>query len=82
MNLNDLQEQMTVLAAIQQHQAEVLKLEAVELDAVRARVSEMQQELDTLRATSAQRMAEWDARIEKLVSGFGECLRLVSAQQK
>ena len=31
-------------------------------------------ELDTLRATSDQRMKEWDARIEKLVSGFGAFL--------
>jgi hypothetical protein len=80
---------MTVLAAIRQRQSEVLKEEALELDAVRARVSEtrrrvdaMQHELDVMRATSNQRMAEWDIRIEKVVSGFGAFLGQVTGEKK
>jgi formate dehydrogenase maturation protein FdhE len=82
MDLNELQDQMTVLAAIQQRQSEVLKLWALETDAAKGRIEQLQQELDTLRATSAQRMAEWHARIEKLISGFGAFLIKVSAEQK
>jgi hypothetical protein len=81
MNLNELQDQMAVLAAIQLKQTEIQKLQAEELDAVRtglaavrATTDELQREFDLLRATSAQRMAEWDQRIEKLVSGFGAFL--------
>jgi hypothetical protein len=74
MNLDELNDQMAVLAAIQQRQGEILKLEAEEIDAVRARTAELQEQLNLLRATSDQRMKEWDARIEKLVSGFGAFL--------
>jgi chromosome segregation ATPase len=80
-NLDELNDQMTVLAAIQQRRSEILKLEAEEIDGARQRISAMERELeihrselDTLRATSDQRMKEWDARIEKLVSGFGAFL--------
>jgi hypothetical protein len=78
--MKELEEQLVVLAAIQR-QSEVLKLATEELDAVRAiavednrRIDRQQREFDLLRATSEQRMAEWDARIEKLVSGFGASL--------
>ncbi|MGI8743785.1 MAG: hypothetical protein ACR2NN_14660 [Bryobacteraceae bacterium] len=74
MDLKDLQDQMTVLAAIQQKQTQVQKLQAEELDAVRTRTTELQRQLDIDRATREERMAEWDRRIEKLVSGFGAFL--------
>lgn len=74
MNLNELQDQMTVLAAVQQKQSQIQKLQAEELDAVRERTAELQKQLDILRATGQQRMAEWDARIDKLVSGSGAFL--------
>jgi len=82
MNLDELKDQMTVLAAIQPKQTEVQKLQAEELDAGRERtlqmekqVAALQRELDIDRATRKERMAEWDQRIEKLVSGFGAFLR-------
>ena len=78
---------MIVLAAIQLKQTEVQKPQAEELDALRMRTVEMQkqtQELqkqfDTERASRNQRMAEWDARIEKLVSGFGSFLAQIGKQ--
>jgi hypothetical protein len=74
MNLDELNDQMAVLAGIQQRQGEVLKLEAEEIDALRARTAELREQLNLLRATSDQRMNEWDARIEKLFSGFGAFL--------
>ena len=69
--LQQLQDTMTVLAGIQERQARVQKLQAEELDAVRERIMLLERELEIDRATHAQRMAEWDARIEKFVSGFG-----------
>jgi hypothetical protein len=66
--------QLVVLAAIQQKQSEVLKLWALETDAAKSRIDQLQHELDLLRSTSDQRMKEWDARVEKLVSGFGAFL--------
>lgn len=80
---------MIVMAAIQQRQGEILKLEAEEIDAIRERLASeaeeiaairerlalQAQELQQERATRQERMAEWDARIDKLVSGFGAFLR-------
>ncbi len=62
---------MEVLAAIQLRQTEVQKLQAEELDAIRAKTLELERQLDVDRATRDQRMRDWDERIEKLVSGFG-----------
>ncbi len=66
---------MEVLAAIQLRQTEVQKLQAEELDAIRAKTLELERQLDVDRATRDQRMRDWDDRIEKLVSGFGAFLR-------
>jgi hypothetical protein len=40
MNLDELNDQMAVLAAIQRRQGEILKLKAEEIDALRARTAE------------------------------------------
>jgi hypothetical protein len=50
-------------------------MEAEEIAAMREKLHVQGQALQQGRATREQRMAEWDARIEKLVSGFGEFLR-------
>jgi len=80
---------MTVLAGIQERQARVRRLQAEELDAIRERNAEiakrvdlLERELETDRATRAERMAEWDARIEKLVSGFGAAISQWDSLQK
>ncbi len=69
---------MEVLAAIQLRQTEVQKLQAEELDAIRAYNAEARKALAELRDTHDQRMRDWDQRIEKLVSGFGAFLRNAS----
>jgi hypothetical protein len=81
MTLNEPNDQMVVLAAIQQKQTEVQKLQAEELDAVReevrairAKTAELQKQLDVDRSTREERMQEWDRRIERLVSGMGAFL--------
>lgn len=71
---------MTVLAAIQLRQTEVQKLQAEELDALRTRTAELQKQLDNDRATREERMADWDRRIEKLVSGLGVFLAQIGKQ--
>jgi hypothetical protein len=88
MDIKELQDQLVVLAAIQQKQSEIQKLQAGELDAVRARTLEMQKQsaalqrqLDIDRATRDERMQEWDQRIMKLVSGFGVFLAQVQRSQ-
>jgi hypothetical protein len=88
MDIKELQDQLVVLAAIQQKQSEIQKLQAGELDAVRARTLEMekqsaalQRQLDIDRATRDERMQEWDQRIMKLVSGFGVFLAQVQRSQ-
>ncbi len=79
--LKSLQDTLVVVTAIQERQAKVQKVQAEELDALRRRNDEMQRTLDLEIATREARMAEWDARIEKLVSGFGAFLAKLESKQ-
>jgi DNA-binding transcriptional regulator YiaG len=74
-DITELQNQMVVLAAIQRKQSEILKTEAEEIAAIRERLYLQEKALQQERSTREQRMKEWDERIDKLVSGFGEFLR-------
>jgi len=77
-SLKELQDQLAVLAAIQERQSKIQVLQAQELDGLREGLAieraTRQERMEEWNARIETRMREWDARIEKLVSGFGAFL--------
>lgn len=71
MTLDELNHQMTVLAAIQLRQSEIQKLQAKEIYAINGMLESIRKGMEFHESW----MKDWDERIEKLVSGFGAFLR-------
>ncbi len=78
MTLPELEDALTVMAAIQLKQSEVQKLQAAEVDAVRQMLQMVREGAEIHERQMrehGQRMTSLDERIDKLVSGFGAFIR-------